>query len=210
MKLEPTSCVWPWLIEHAAYTLRTGVVGHDGLTAHERYKGRSAQTNIVAFAEKVLYKPSKTIRLAANEARWEDGIWMGIITESNEHIIGTDKGVVKCRAIMALEESKKFNKENLESVRGVPWQPNPNINSNRITTKIAERGEGNEDETAEESEAFKMQVQDEEDVDAREIPKKPDFGNLEKRHRGLYIRKEDVHQYGRTKGCAGCTAVIEK
>eukprot|EP00973_Karenia_brevis_P001276 174856-Karenia_brevis.AAC.1 len=55
MKLDAGSCLWPWLIEHSAYTLRTGIVGEDGLTAHERYRGKSAQASIVAFGEMVQY-----------------------------------------------------------------------------------------------------------------------------------------------------------
>eukprot|EP00973_Karenia_brevis_P061575 8562709-Karenia_brevis.AAC.1 len=60
MKIGPGSSIWPWMIEYAADTIRTGVIGEDGLTAHERYKGRSAQMSIVAFGERVLYKPAKT------------------------------------------------------------------------------------------------------------------------------------------------------
>ena len=119
--------------------------------------------SVAAFGEKVLYKPSKTVRLAKDEPRWLHRIWLGILYDSNEHIIGTADGVIKCRAITALEENKKFCREDLEKIRGVPWQPVPGIYSNRIPTKIRAQGEtddedGREDVDAE-AEEFEVQVQ---------------------------------------------------
>eukprot|EP00973_Karenia_brevis_P069007 9592349-Karenia_brevis.AAC.1 len=123
MKIEPGSCIWPWLIEFAADSLTTGIVGEDGKTAHERYRGRSAQVNVAAFGDKVLYKPAKTVQLAKDEPRWLYGVWLGILRESNEHIIGTERGVIKCRAITALTHDKRSSKDDIEKMRGLPWQP---------------------------------------------------------------------------------------
>ena len=36
------------------------------------------------------------------------GIWLGFIDHTNEHIIRTSRGIVKCRAIKKKDENEKF------------------------------------------------------------------------------------------------------
>ena len=72
----------------------------------------------MAFGEKVHYKPAKSIRIEKVEARWSEGAWLGIIPETHENIIGTEKSVATCRAIAAVEESEKFDKKTVENMNG--------------------------------------------------------------------------------------------
>eukprot|EP00973_Karenia_brevis_P044315 6138795-Karenia_brevis.AAC.1 len=104
MKIAPDHQVWPWLIEYAAHTLLACKMGSDGQTALERYRGTRSHQSIVAFGEQVWYKPMKTVKVYKDEARWEPGTWLGVNIETREHIVGTSKGVIKCRAITAVEE----------------------------------------------------------------------------------------------------------
>ena len=80
------------------------------------------------------------------EPEWMDGIWFGVVLETHEHIIGTSRGVITCRAIAAVEENKKFSKQDIEEVRGVPWQPVPGRRTNKIPTHIKESEDGGEDD----------------------------------------------------------------
>ena len=93
-----------------------------------------------------MYKPAKTVHIEKAEPRWMDGIWLGIVRETHEHIIGTSRGVIKCRAIAAVEENQKFSKQDIEEVRGVPWQPVPGRRTNKIPTHIKESEDGGEDD----------------------------------------------------------------
>ena len=61
------------------------------------------------FGESILYKLSKTIRLGKSEARWRHGVWIGSIEASDEHLVGTDLGVIKCRAVAPLAEGQRFS-----------------------------------------------------------------------------------------------------
>eukprot|EP00973_Karenia_brevis_P033346 4600183-Karenia_brevis.AAC.1 len=107
MKISSGSDVWPWLIEYAAFTLHAFKQDAlDGKSAFERIRGRSIHQCIVAFSEHVHYKPAKSVSIEKAEARWEKGVWLGIIPESQEHIIGTKAGVIKCRAISAMREEE--------------------------------------------------------------------------------------------------------
>ena len=73
-------------------------VGADGKTARQRTRGKASMIGTVAFGEQVLYKPTKTVKLSKIDARWNEGTWLGIIDHTNEHIIGTEDGVIKFRA----------------------------------------------------------------------------------------------------------------
>eukprot|EP00973_Karenia_brevis_P051398 7139013-Karenia_brevis.AAC.1 len=94
-------------------------------------------------------------------------------------------------------------------MQGTPWQPNPRKKTNRIPTKIDEEEDDEDDEddaNPEEIEDFAIQVeQNEDDIDIE----KPDLNESTTASRAMSIRKEDVKQYGPTKGCYGCRAINE-
>ena len=100
------------MIEYAAHTLLAGKVHPDGKTSLERYRGTQYRQAVVPFGEQVFCKRMKimkTVSIFKDEPRWELGTWLGVDVETRGHIIGKSKGVVKCRAISAVDESKKFN-----------------------------------------------------------------------------------------------------
>ena len=66
---------------------------------------------------------------------------MGFIDNSNEHIIGTPKGVLKCRSIRRHDRTEQFDALMIESMKGTPWQPVPGKESLKITTSIEKSGE---------------------------------------------------------------------
>ena len=216
--IEPNHPIWPWLIEFAGMSLYMYKVnGKDGLTSRCRTKGRASMTAKAGFGEQVLYKPSKTVKIDKTEERWKDGTWLGVIDGSDEHIIGTDEGVVKCRAIHPKEDKDKWDMSALNKIVGTPWKPNPNRNSLRIPTRIAGRHET--DDTDDEGndiedfgDVFKIRPEIGEDADARrealrvekqkELAEKSILKNGEPRK--LYITMADVHKYKATPGCNGC------
>eukprot|EP00973_Karenia_brevis_P068031 9464971-Karenia_brevis.AAC.1 len=180
------------------------------MTALERYRGCQSHQAIVSFGEQVQYRPAKTVKTFKDEARWEPATWLGVNVETREHIVGTFKGVVKCRAIAAVEESKKFDSEKIQQLRGVPWQPVPHKKSNRIPTHIKE-DEDDEEEDIEEEDEEKFEIQVEEAIEEDEdIPRKPQMVGPASGVRAMAIKKEDVEKYGYTKGCYECRAIREK
>ena len=81
----------------------------------------------------------------------------GFTDHTNEHLIGTPKGVLKCRAIRRHDQSEQFNALMIEGMVGTPWKPVPGRNSMNIPTNIEENGtvideSGNIDGYAEENE----------------------------------------------------------
>ena len=97
-----THRIIPWLVEAAAFDLRSFCIGHDGRTPYERLKGKKMRTPIAEFGETVLYKvPDRggDHQLGKVEARWGSGIWLGLRARSMEHLIGTEGGIRTARTI---------------------------------------------------------------------------------------------------------------
>ena len=64
--------VLPWLVSYAARQITCGQIGADGLTPHQRLKGRAFRKLLPVFAESVLYLP--TCKTASRlPERWSDG-----------------------------------------------------------------------------------------------------------------------------------------
>ena len=92
---------------------------------------------MVTFGEQVAYHPLKgsSTRLNKAEARVEMGIWLGLVSRTNEHILGTSKGVVKARAIRRLPKEERWNTDALAMMRGSPWQPVPSKKGDHIPVR---------------------------------------------------------------------------
>ena len=93
----------PWLIMHSACVLNWYQVGPDGKTLYERWKGRRFRRTIAQFGECIMWLHLKSVgtsKLLYNEdipPRWEEGIFLGILEESGQMIVGNEKGIFKCR-----------------------------------------------------------------------------------------------------------------
>ena len=112
--------------------------------------------------EKILYKPSKTVKMDKTEARWKYGLWLGIIEHTCEHIMGTENGVIKCRAISPLSGQERFDAVLINAMKGTPWKPSPKHSSHKIRTNL----EATEDESDEElDDEFEVPVDWYEDVE---------------------------------------------
>ena len=93
------------------------------------------------FGEHVYFEPAKTVKIPKEEGRWRSGIWMGFVDSSNENIIGTSKGVLKCRSIRRHDRTEQFDAVMIESIKGTPRQPVLGEESLQIPTNIEESGE---------------------------------------------------------------------
>ena len=55
------------------------------------------------------------------ESDWHLGIWVGRTSNSNEHILLTQEGVLRCRPVRRLEVAERYNKKIMENATGLPW-----------------------------------------------------------------------------------------
>ena len=111
--------VLKWLVRHAARTSTTFHVGSDGMTDHQRIRGKPFNQQMAAFREQILFNPRKTSgpqqKLAVN---WMDGCWFGFNTRTGEHIVSKEATLVSCRSIRRRRKEERWNRDMLLGILG--------------------------------------------------------------------------------------------
>ena len=116
-----------WPVEHAAVALSKYQVGDDGRTAYERLKGKKSQQETVEFGEKVHYRYNLKARSKDEklEVKWDEGFFLGKWWRIGEAVIGAKDGILRAGTIRRVGGHRRWDREGLEQVRGVPWQWDP-------------------------------------------------------------------------------------
>ena len=121
-KMLPTHKTYSWIIRHAAWLLTRYLVKLDGRTPYERLRGREYRGEIAEGFETVHYKVASTQK-GKLDPQSAIGVWLGKSLMSDEHLIGTDQGIRRCRSIWRRPENKRWEKKTFEGFKGLPWQP---------------------------------------------------------------------------------------
>ena len=118
-----------WLVKYASTLITLFHVGKDGKTAYQRRKGKSIHPFLVECGEKVMYEPLPDKHNKDNKLddRFIDGIYLGISQRNGEYFIGTADGIMGSRTIKRYPLERRWDKELIDQIRGVPWnlQPEP-------------------------------------------------------------------------------------
>ena len=134
------------------------------------------------FGECIHYKPLKGDPSRDNklEARWKDGVWLGIRTQTDEVYIGTKEGVVKARDIKWKPKEQRWDIQVIKEVKGVPWDP---------------CGLGNSD--------VPVHIY----TGIEDVARRTGGNELEQAARDLYVTRGLLKRFGYTAGCRGCNAL---
>ena len=75
--------------------------GQTGRTACREARGHDAEATVAEFGEKIMYMTSKNRSKSGPkaDAKFHDGIWLGLRMKSDESIIGTPNGVIKATTV---------------------------------------------------------------------------------------------------------------
>ena len=128
------------------------------------------------------------------EPNWEKGVWLGSPRESNETLVGTRSGVIRCYSIKRMAVDDKWDKDLVMSMQGTPQQPNPSKIGLRIPVRIEVEGE-----PVGEASGLPQGFPE------GEIPPVPEETPAPLVRRAPITYKE-VEKYGPTPGCIGCHA----
>jgi hypothetical protein len=186
LKLSCKHPVMTWLVEHSADLISKYQVGEDGKTAYERWKGKRFTMEEIEFGEKIHYRLNMKNKAQQEklEVRYGEGFYMGRWWRTGEALVGTPEGVVRAGTVRRVGAHRRWDKEGLEKVQGVPWQMNPGEGAVHQDLQVRWLRE-------EELEAGRAAAQD----DDRKVYR-------------MRLKREDFLEHGFTEGCPGCQALI--
>ena len=149
-------------------------------------KGKKCIQELVEFGEKVHYRYKKKAKSKDEklEVNWSEGYFLGKWWRTREAVIGTEGGILRAGTIRRVGAHRRWDREGLEKVRGVPWQWNP------------DEGEVHAD--------LKVRWLTEEERASGEALR----GENSTRLYRLRLRKADFLTHGFSEGCPGCQALI--
>jgi len=202
-KINCTHPVMSWLIEHGAETLNRYTVGKDGRTPYERMKGKRYKGEMLEFGQKILHRYPGKSEGGSMQHRWEEGIWLGKRTLSDEHIVASPSGkIMKARSVQPKPLSESWDVEAILAVRATPWSPGG------LEEKKTEK---EEDVTVPET---RTSEDDRTVVEMPEISAQaavPDPQIREVIPRDFYLKEEYLRdKYGYTRDCAKCAGLQRK
>ena len=173
----------PWLIMHASSVICRRRVDKEGFTPYRRWRGRPFNRPVAEFGENIWYLPANSAGKNKFEARWHEGVWLGVRLESGEAIIGTSEGVLKARDFRRKPENGgRWSRADFDKFIGVPWELYPGIKgSTEMRSKVRLPQEPAE-------------------------VTRPIRGKDEYVPRRFRIQKSDLQKFGYTAGCPGCRA----
>ena len=140
----------------------------------------------VEFGEKVHYRLNLKNKPQQEklEVRYGEGFYLGRWWRTGEAIVGTSEGVFRAGTVRRVGAHRRWDKDGLSRVQGVPWQWNPSEGTVHRDLQVRWLRE-------EELEAGRA-VACEED---RKVYR-------------MRLKKEDFLEHGFTEGCPGCQALI--
>ena len=186
LKLSGKHPITAWLVEHAADLLSKYQVGDDGRTGYERWKGKPFHGEEIEFGEKVHYRENLKARAKQNklEIRWGEGFYLGRWWRTGEAVVGTIGGTFRAGTIRRVGAHRRWDREGLEKIRGLPWQWDPGEGEIHADLKVRWLAED--------------ELKDGQAVMTEEGC----------RMYRLRLKKQDFLTHGFTEGCPGCQAII--
>ena len=116
-------------------------------------RGNDAQAPVEEFGKKIMYMTAKNKRKSALkvDAKFHDGVWLGLGMKSDESITGVPNGVIKAKTVRRFPEDQRRCAEEVLSMRGIPSNPVLGVGRDHIPTEVngswhAERGEEKQDQ----------------------------------------------------------------
>ena len=84
VRIGENHMVLPWLVKYAGVLINICRVGQDGKTPYERRRGRKWKKALPVFGECIWWLRPESAGAQKLETRWENGIYLGVRTESTK------------------------------------------------------------------------------------------------------------------------------
>ena len=184
-----------WMARWAAELISKCAPGDDGKTPllYERIR----QDRCVVLLAMTMYLPMEIARESTGTSSRKLVLWLGVIERTEETIIGTKDGVVKCRIASRLSECDQWSKGLILQMRGSPWEPVLGKQNMNIPVDVEDDGEDPEGDHGCEVRPTGT-LDDDVPVETR--------GSLDK----LHISRKAIIRYGPIIGCPGCNGLARR
>ena len=113
-----------WIVRHSSWLLSRFQIHTDGNTSYKAIHGYVYSSQIFPFAQTVLVKAGRATH--PTEIDWLDGIWVGRVSKSDEHLVLTEKGAIYSRTVRPHLRGERV-REIFDKVRGLPWNPSGRV-----------------------------------------------------------------------------------
>ena len=185
-KVDAREKILTFMPEYAAYLINRLHKGLDGKVPYQRVKGKKPSILSLEFGEKVHFKNQlKSAKLEKLNARWSEGIFVGIRRKSNEVMVAHEDGIALVRSVKRVPIEHRWG-DNLKLVKFVPWHK----------YRGDEYADGDIPEGV--------------PADAVPIPcgDRTIFIRTQKTPpREFYITLKDIQRHKPTRGCSGCSSL---
>ena len=75
------------------------------------------------FGESVHFLPLDISNRPNADARFQDGIWLGVRLGTEEYLVGTSSGILKVRSVKRKPIESRWDYRQVSAVMGTPWKP---------------------------------------------------------------------------------------
>ena len=205
IKIHDDAPIMQWMLEHAVFVLnKLNVHKGDGMTSYEKLTGRKWRRPLVEFGEIVLAKLALRRRQKGSAKKQKrklnhrciEGVWVGQVARTGEHIVVLDSGdAVRCRTVKRVPVADRWDAERTLLIKATPRCPAPNSkNPDKIESRIVDEAEAKTDKSNRE-----VAREQSEHVAPDPIPRE---GNHDARD--FRITTAILEKYGYTDECPGC------
>ena len=122
VQLSATSHAIPFAIRYAGVVLSRFTVRLDGRTPFQYLLGTPYVSLLCMFGESVFgLIPDHEVRAAKLTNRWISGSWWRRDASSDEHLVGTKHGLLKCRSVRRKPPGEQWSRRETIEARGTKW-----------------------------------------------------------------------------------------
>ena len=139
-QLSAISPAIPFAIRYAGFVLTRFTVRPDGRTPFQYLLGTPYVSPLYMFAKTVFALiPDHEVRAAKLTNRWISGCWWGRDASSDEHLVETKHGLLKCRSVRRKPSGEQWIRRETVEARGTKWNFDVEMDSGISGPPVASR-----------------------------------------------------------------------
>ena len=121
-QLNADHAILIWLVMHVGWLHTRSQVHADSHTSYEKLFLKRYKSPVLQFGESAwCRKPGP--QLNKLDEHWDEGLWLGRASKSDEHIMGIKNGILLVRAVKRKPAAEKWSAEDIINLKWTPWEP---------------------------------------------------------------------------------------